>query len=184
MDCSPLGSSVHGISQTGILEWVAISFSRGSPALTGGIPPPPTHRWDPALVFLVAWPCSRCFVLFCFLVLGRRPRPCPAAAPCCCRPVSIGFSRQEYWSGLLCPPPGDQGIFSNPGIKAGSPALQVDYLPVQLPGKPPNGNQFSSVQFSRSVMPDSLPPHESQHARPPCPSPSPGVHLDSCPSSP
>ena len=36
--------------------------------------------------------------------------------------------------------------------------------------------RFSSVQFSRSVMSDSLWPHESQHARPPCPSPTPGVH--------
>ena len=42
---------------------------------------------------------------------------------------------------------------------------------------------FSSVQFSRSVVSDSLRPHESQHARPPCPSPSPGVHSDSRPSS-
>ena len=42
----------------------------------------------------------------------------------------------------------------------------------------------SSVQFSRSVVPDSLRPHESQHTRPPCPSPSPGVHSDSHPSSP
>ena len=41
----------------------------------------------------------------------------------------------------------------------------------------------SSVQFSRSVMSDSLRPHESQHARPPCPSPTPRVHSDSCPSS-
>jgi len=41
----------------------------------------------------------------------------------------------------------------------------------------------SSVQFSRSVMSDSLWPHESQHARPPCPSPTPGVHWDSRPSS-
>ena len=40
-----------------------------------------------------------------------------------------------------------------------------------------------SVQFSRSVMSDSLQPHESQHARPPCPSPTPGVHANSCPSS-
>ena len=40
-----------------------------------------------------------------------------------------------------------------------------------------------SVQFSRSVVSDSLRPHESQHARPPCPSPTPGVHPDSCPSS-
>ena len=43
--------------------------------------------------------------------------------------------------------------------------------------------QFSSVQFSHSVMSDSLQPHESQHARPPCPSLSPRVHLNSCPSS-
>ena len=43
--------------------------------------------------------------------------------------------------------------------------------------------QFSSVQVSRSVVSDSLRPHESQHARPPCPSPSPGVHSDSHPSS-
>ena len=42
----------------------------------------------------------------------------------------------------------------------------------------------SSVQFSRSVVSDSLRPHESQHARPPCPSPTPGVHSDSCSSSP
>ena len=42
---------------------------------------------------------------------------------------------------------------------------------------------FSSVQFSHSVVSDSLRPHESQHARPPCPSPTPGVHSDSHPSS-
>ena len=42
--------------------------------------------------------------------------------------------------------------------------------------------QFSSIQYSRSVMSDSLRPHESQHARPPCPSPTPGVHSDSRPS--
>ena len=41
----------------------------------------------------------------------------------------------------------------------------------------------SSVQFSRSVVSDSVWPHESQHARPPCPSPTPGVHLDSRPSN-
>ena len=40
-----------------------------------------------------------------------------------------------------------------------------------------------SVQFSRSVVSDSLRPHESQHARPPCPSPTPGVHSNSHPSS-
>ena len=39
------------------------------------------------------------------------------------------------------------------------------------------------VQFSRSVVSDSLWPHELQHARPPCPSPTPGVHPNPCPSS-
>ena len=42
---------------------------------------------------------------------------------------------------------------------------------------------ISSVQFSHSVVSDYLRPHESQHARPPCPSPTPGVHSDSRPSS-
>ena len=44
-------------------------------------------------------------------------------------------------------------------------------------------NQFSSFQFSCSAVSDSLRPHESQHTRPPCPSPTPGVHSDSRPSS-
>ena len=44
-------------------------------------------------------------------------------------------------------------------------------------------SQFSSVQFSRSVVSDSFRPHELQHARPPCPSPTPGVYWNSCPSS-
>ena len=43
--------------------------------------------------------------------------------------------------------------------------------------------QFSSVHFNRSVMSDSLWPHEPQHARPPCPSPTPGVHPNPCPLS-
>ena len=46
-----------------------------------------------------------------------------------------------------------------------------------------NSNAFSSVQFSRSVLSDSLWPYESQHARPPCPSPTPGVYSNSYPLS-
>ena len=44
-----------------------------------------------------------------------------------------GFSRQEYCSGLPCPPPGD---LPNPGTEPRSPALQVDSLPAELPGRP------------------------------------------------
>ena len=48
----------------------------------------------------------------------------------CRAPLSMGFSRQEYWSGLLFPSPGD---LPNPGIEAGSPALQADSLPLSYP---------------------------------------------------
>ena len=60
----------------------------------------------------------------------------------------------------------------------------VFYLQCSLP-RITHGSHFafSSVQFSRSVTSNSLRPHESQHARPPCPSPTPGVHSDSRPSS-
>ena len=44
-------------------------------------------------------------------------------------PLSMRFSRQEYWSGLPFPSPGD---LSNPGIKPGSPALQADSFPTEL----------------------------------------------------
>ena len=47
-------------------------------------------------------------------------------------PPSVGFSRQECWSGLPFPSPGD---LPNPGIEPGSPALQADALPSESPGK-------------------------------------------------
>ena len=46
-------------------------------------------------------------------------------------PLSLGILRQEYWSGLQCPPPGD---LPNPGIKPWPPPLQADSLPAELPG--------------------------------------------------
>ena len=51
-------------------------------------------------------------------------------------PLSMGFSRQEYWSGLLCPPPGN---LLDPGIEPTSPvspALHANSLPTEPPGKP------------------------------------------------
>ena len=48
-------------------------------------------------------------------------------------PLSMGFSRQECWSGLPLPSPGD---LPDPGIEAGSPALQAEPLPAEPPGKP------------------------------------------------
>ena len=48
----------------------------------------------------------------------------------CQAPLSMGFSRQEYWSGFLCPPPGDG---PGPGIELMSPASQADSLPLSHP---------------------------------------------------
>ena len=53
----------------------------------------------------------------------------------CQVPLPMGFSRQEYRSGLSCPPPGD---LPDPGIKPRSPALQADALPAEPPGQPRN----------------------------------------------
>ena len=50
----------------------------------------------------------------------------------CKAPLSMGFPRQEYWSGLPFPSPGD---LPNPGIKPRSPALQADSIPSELLGK-------------------------------------------------
>ena len=51
----------------------------------------------------------------------------------CQAPLSVEFSRPEYWSGLPFPSPGD---LPNPGIELQSPTLQADSLPSEPPGKP------------------------------------------------
>ena len=51
-------------------------------------------------------------------------------------PLSMEFSKQEYWSGLPCPPPGD---LLNPGTEPTSPASQADYLPLSHQGRPTEG---------------------------------------------
>ena len=63
-----------------------------------------------------------------FMSDSFRPMDCSQPGPLC-----MGFSRQEYWSGLPFPSPGN---LPNPGIKPWSPALQADSLPSEPPGKP------------------------------------------------
>ena len=84
--------------------------------------------------------------------------------------------RMLEWVAILYP-----GDLCDPGIETGSPALQADSLPSEPPGK--HTYRFSSVQFNHSVMSHSLRLHGLRHARLPCPSPTPGVHWDSHPSS-
>ena len=71
------------------------------------------------------------------LVGGLVTKLCPTLVTpwtvACQAPLSMGFSRQEYWSGLPFLSPGD---LPDPGIELGSPALQADDLPTELWGKP------------------------------------------------
>ena len=53
-------------------------------------------------------------------------------------PLSVGFSRQEYWSGLACSPPGD---LPDQGIEPWCPALPAGSLPSEPPGKPVDGHK-------------------------------------------
>ena len=106
-------------------------------------------------------------------------------------PLSTGFSRQEYWSGLPCPPPGDlpdSGI--EPAVLT-SCALAGRLFTTSATWKSItciimhicNMHIYMAVLFSRLVMSDSLRPHKLQHARLPCPSPTPGVHPNPGPLS-
>ena len=81
-----------------------------------------------------------------------------------------------------CPTPGDPMDCSPPGSSIHG-IFQPRVLEWGAIAFSDSMYQFSSVQSSRSVVSDSLRPHESQHARPPCPSQTPGVYSNSCPSS-
>jgi len=95
-------------------------------------------------------------------------------------PPSMGFSRREHWSGVPLPSPTSGKSWGNLILESlVYTALLWTYHNSFWKKKSP----FSSVQFSCSVMSDSLRPHELQHTRPPCPSSTPGVHSNSCPSS-
>ena len=123
MDCRPPGSSVPGISQARILEWVAISFSRGSSwprdwIQVSHIAGRRFNLWATGESSLGGW--------------GQRT----------VQIIIYQSTKSHLW--LLC---------------------------------------LQSVQFSSLVVSHCLRPHESQHARPPCPSPALGVHSNSCQSS-
>ena len=64
-------------------------------------------------------------------------------------PLSMGFSRQEYWSGLPCPPPGN---LPNPGIEPRSPTLQVDSLLTEPPWEPKNTG-MGSCSLLQAIFP-------------------------------
>ena len=141
MDCSPPGSSVHGIPQARILEWVAMPSCRGSSLLRdrtwlsyvscirGSLPLVPPGKWS------------------CSVMSDSLPLHGLSATRLL---LSVEFFRQEYWSGLPFTSPGD---LPDPGIKPRSHALQADPLPPEPqpvpPGKPLT--KLDSVLKSRDI---------------------------------
>ena len=154
MDCSPPSSSAHGILQVRILEWVAISFSRRSsqprdwtriPHTAGGFFTVWTTReaqeyWS-VCVCVCVWNHFSHVQLFTTLW-----------TIVCQAPLSMGFSRQEYWSGFPFSSPGD---LPNPGIEPSfltSPALVgVSFTTLAPPGHQgsPSPLEWVAVPFCR-----------------------------------
>ena len=133
MDYSLPSSSVHGLSQGRMLERVAISFPRRS-----SLPRDQTHVsciGRQVLYHWVTWETQSTHTAKCGGG-GLVTKSCPTLATpwtvASQAPLPIEFSRQEYWSGLSFPSPGD---LPNPGIKPRPPALQEDSLPSESPGE-------------------------------------------------
>ena len=102
-----------------------------------GVPPP--QVWSPALQFSSAVTVHLVFIMsqvqlyVCMCLLAQSSPIVILWTLARHAPLSMEFSRQEYWSGLPLPSPGD---LPDPGISPVSPAWQADCLPAGSPGKP------------------------------------------------
>ena len=94
-------------------------------------------------------------------------------------PLFMEFSRKEYWSWLPFPSPADPPKPGTESTVSESPALASRFF-TSWATREALGSPQSVSQFSYSVMSEPLQPHESQHTRPPCPSPTTRVHPNSC----
>ena len=151
IDSSPPGFPVPEVLQARTLEWVAISFFN-------------VWNWKVKVKSLSR---VRLFVT-----------PWTAAHQA---PPSMGFSRQEYWSGVPLPSPPGPIVLSKSSKKTETHSSYIMhfYQSIWVISKKTNvtirlwpiKGFFSSVQFNYSVMSDSLWPHGLQHPRLPCPSP-------------
>ena len=121
MDCSLPGSSIHGIFQARVLEWGAIAFST---RLTSK----GEFKGREGFSFFLSVHAQLWWCVWLSATLRTVARQAP---------LSIGFSKQKYWSGLPCLPPGNLPM---PGIKPtspASPALAGRFFTTVPPGKPP-----------------------------------------------
>ena len=151
-DGGPPGSSVHGIPQARILECVAMPSSRGS--------------------FWLQWSNLRLLCLLC-LQAGSLPLA-PCGKPHLIRRSEQFFlrlCRTDSWSPECLPLLKWIVLRALKWVRSSACFCENYWRPLG-----PSLPVFSSVQFSHSVVSDSLRAHEPQHARPPCPSPTPGVY--------
>ena len=119
--CNPMDYTVHGILQARILEWAALPFSRGSSQLRDWTQVSCiAGRFFTSWVTREAqkWKCESEVAQSCQILYD--PMGCRVA---CQAPLSMGFSKKEYWSGLPFPSPGD---LPGPGIEPGSHTVQAD----------------------------------------------------------
>ena len=86
------------------------------------------HSWASVSILLSKKGCCVLCLVTQLCSTFCKPMDCSLQAP-----LSMGFSRQEYWSGLPCPPPRD---LSHPGTESRSPTLTVDSLPSEPSRKP------------------------------------------------
>ena len=165
---NPMYHTVCGILQTRILKWVAISNSRGSFQ-----PRDQTQVSHIAGRFFTSWatrevPAYLRLLIFLMAVLI----PAWASSTSCHGwDILINFWRLWGSAGDRISRDGTQDSHTAGGFFTSWATREALLF------------QFSSAQFSHSVVSNSLWPHESQHARPPCPSPTPRVYSSSCPSS-
>ena len=205
MDCTLPGSSVHRILQAGILEWVAIPFSRGSSQ--------PENQTQVSCIagrFFTIWAIREALHIgSCIksLVILDSTHMCKSEkravnlylylrvilksywkAPCSSVQFdSVSLSCPTLWDPMDCNTSGFPVYHQLPEpaqthVHWVGHAIQPSHLLSSFSSSVPS-SFFCSVQFSCSVVSESLWPHELQHTRPPGPSPTPGVHPKSCASS-
>ena len=131
VDCSPPGSSVHGILQARTLEWVARPFEPACQCRRHKI-----HGFDP---WVGKIPCRRAGQLTPVFLVALFATPWTVAHQAT-GPLSMAFL-------LPFPSPGD---LPDPGMELGSPALQADSLPSEPPGKP-IPSRFQNVSSLRPI---------------------------------
>ena len=155
IDSSPPGFPIPGILQARTWEWVAISFSNA-------------WKWKVKVKSL------SCVQLLATPWIAAYQAPPP-----------MGFSRQEYWSGVPLPSPVCNYIVSLIMFPLWLAIVIIFYFFIWLLTVKTDKHLLWLwlLLFNHSVVSDSLWPHGLQHARLPCPSPSPGICSNSCPSS-